>query len=220
MRSRTIAQLLMESEFIVSIYEGRWLRRSRLINLLQRVSFEDEYNLVVGSLNLDENSVVVDVACGTGIYARSIGRGLPSTIVVGIDISIPMLTHAINLKQREQLTNVHYVRADGHALPFPSTLVDAVVCCGALHLFKDAEAVLREIERVLKPGGSLAIATFRRRSGLFSAKATALRHRITGMAACLPDELEAILHRLGFSNIDRHHAKGIWMISSAVKIAD
>ncbi len=67
MRSRTIAQLLMESEFIVSIYEGRWLRRSRLINLLQRVSFEDEYNLVVGSLNLDENSVVVDVACGTGI---------------------------------------------------------------------------------------------------------------------------------------------------------
>lgn len=217
MRSLTIAQSLMESKFIVSIYEGRCLRRSRLINLLQRVSFEDEYNLVVGSLDLDENSVVVDVACGTGIYARSIARGLPSTIVVGIDISIPMLTHAINLRQREELTNVHYVRAEAHALPLPGRSVDAAVCCGALHLFRDPEAVLREIGRALKPGGRLAIATFRRLPGAFSARAATIRHRVTGIAAYLPDELESILHGSGFSNIETLHAKGIWMISSAVK---
>jgi ubiquinone/menaquinone biosynthesis C-methylase UbiE len=207
----------MESEFIVSIYEGRLLRRSRLINRLQRVSFEDEYNLVVGSLNLHERSVVVDVACGTGIYARSIAREFPSGIVVGLDISIPMLTHAIDLKQREQLSNLHYVRADSQAIPLPGRYVDAAVCCGALHLFRDPEAVLGEFARVLKPGGRLAIATFRRRAGAFSAKAAALRHRLTGMAAYLPDELESILRRSGFSDIESHHAKGIWMIASAAR---
>jgi len=73
MRSRTLAQLMMESQFIVSVYEGRFLRRSRLINLL-----------------------------GTGIYARSIARGLPCTTVLGIDVSVPMLTQAVNLRRLEQ----------------------------------------------------------------------------------------------------------------------
>jgi len=73
LRSRTLAQLMMESEFIVSVYEGRFLRRSRLINLL-----------------------------GTGIYAHSIARGLPFTTVLGIDVSVPMLTQAMDLRRLEQ----------------------------------------------------------------------------------------------------------------------
>ena len=125
MRSRTVAQLSMESEFIIGMYEGRFLRRNRLINLLQGIKFEDEYNLVVDSLNLNENSVIIDIACGTGIYARSIARELPSTVAIGIDISVPMLTHAINLRQRDQLKNVHYVQADSHAIPLPSRFADA-----------------------------------------------------------------------------------------------
>jgi ubiquinone/menaquinone biosynthesis C-methylase UbiE len=62
--------------------------------------------------------------------------------------------------QRERLTNVHFARAKVEALPFRPGVFDAAICGGALHLFPDAVAALREIGRTMKPGAPLAVTTF------------------------------------------------------------
>jgi ubiquinone/menaquinone biosynthesis C-methylase UbiE len=130
-----------------------------------------------------------------------------------------MLARAIVLRDLEGLCNVSYVEADAHQLPIIGNVADTVVCCGALHLFRDSSAVLQEMSRVLKPGGGLAVATYRHRAGWLSAQVKDLRHKLTGMSAFLPEELEAMLRRLNFLNVEHHHAKGIWLISSASKAA-
>jgi ubiquinone/menaquinone biosynthesis C-methylase UbiE len=209
----------MQSPLVARAYESRLWRRCRLVNLLQGISFDREYKLVVDSLDIKDRSVIVDVGCGTGLYARGIAKTHPLCRVIGVDISRAMLARAIVLRDLEGLRNVSYVESDAHQLPIMGNVADAVVCCGALHLFRDSSAVLQEMFRVLKPGGYLAVATYRHRAGWLSAQVKEIRHRLTGMSAFLPEELEAMLRRQNFLNVEHHHAKGIWLISSASKAA-
>jgi SAM-dependent methyltransferase len=108
-----------------------------------------------------EGGVVLDVACGTGIYTRSIARRAAN--VYGIDISQGMLEQARKLSEGEGLDNVVLSRADVEKLPFTDDFFDAACCAGALHLFPDTVKALKEIGRVLKPEGPLAVMTFTRR---------------------------------------------------------
>ena len=58
--------------------------------------------------------------------------------------------------------NYHLVQADAHHLPFPDGHFDVVSCHASLHQFKDAVPVLKEINRVTKPKGSIMIRDLRR----------------------------------------------------------
>ena len=108
-----------------------------------------------------QGGIVLDVACGTGIYTRSIARGAAK--VYGIDISQGMLEQARKLSEGEGLNNIVLSRADVEKLPFADDFFDAACCAGALHLFPDTVKALKEIARVLKPEGPLAVMTFTRR---------------------------------------------------------
>jgi ubiquinone/menaquinone biosynthesis C-methylase UbiE len=55
--------------------------------------------------------------------------------------------------------NILYVRASAFCLPFADATFPYVNCCGALHLFDRPEAALREIHRILGPGGHLCVQT-------------------------------------------------------------
>ena len=101
---------------------------------------------------------VLDIACGPGTYGRRIAS--PSKEVFGIDVSMGMLRQGAVYTAEEGIPNVHFARARVEALPFEPGLFDAVLCCGSLHLFADTVIALREIARVIKPGGILAVFTF------------------------------------------------------------
>ncbi len=212
-RAARFAQATVEA--IAAIYEGRLWRRSWFVELLQRISFEEECNLVAAALDIQADTVVLDVGCGTGIYTRPLAKRVPRGLAVGIDRSVPMLSRARQLLEREPAKNICFVRADGEQLPIASTSAAAVVCCGVLHLFPAADRALAEIHRVLQPGGQLAISCFRRRPGDLSARVTRVRKAWTGMDAFLPERLESMLQSAGFSDVTCHHAKGVWLIMSA-----
>lgn len=214
-RSARFAQAAVEA--IAAIYEGKLWRRSWFVQFLQRISFEKEYDLVTGALNLQADTVVLDVGCGTGIYTRPLAGRVPRGFAVGIDRSVPMLHQALQLLEREPAKNLCFVRADGEQLPIASRSADAVVCCGVLHMFPSADRAVREIHRVLRPGGRLSISTFRRRPGELSARVARVRKAWSGMDAFLPEQLEAMLQSAGFSDVNCHHAKGVWLIMSATK---
>lgn len=109
-------------------------------------------------LGLGPGDGVLDLACGTGGFARDFGRLVgPSGLVVGLDASATMLARAV--RATPPAAPVAYVRGDAAALPFRDASFDAVCCFAALHLFRDPLAALDEIARVLAPGGRVAILT-------------------------------------------------------------
>jgi SAM-dependent methyltransferase len=99
---------------------------------------------------------VLDVACGTGVLTREAARRAgPSGAVTGLDLSPEMLAVAARLSPA-----LRWQQGSGEALPFPDRSFDAVVSQFGLMFFPDPVAGLREMMRVLAPGGWLAVAVW------------------------------------------------------------
>lgn len=96
---------------------------------------------------------VLDAATGTGIVAlAAAGAGAD---VTGLDINPGMLAVA-----RRKSAAIDWVEGDVAALPFPDAAFDTVLCQFALMFVPDRPQALAEMLRVLKPGGTLAVAVF------------------------------------------------------------
>lgn len=99
---------------------------------------------------------VLDVACGTGVAARAIAdRVRPGGSVVGLDVNDGMLTVA-----RCKAPAVEWVEGRAEALPFDAERFDAVVSQFGIMFFDDRRRAVREMVRVLRPGGRLAVAAW------------------------------------------------------------
>lgn len=99
---------------------------------------------------------VLDVACGTGVLAREAQRRItPGGSVVGLDINAGMLAVA---RRKEPAVDWREGRAE--SLPFEDGAFDAVVSQFGLMFFEDKPGALREMTRVVKPGGRLAVAVW------------------------------------------------------------
>lgn len=105
---------------------------------------------------------VLDVACGTGVVTRAAGQAVGATgKVVGADLNEPMLSMARVIAQRHPGLSVEWHHADAMALPFPAATFHVVLCQYGLEFFPDRSHGLREMARVLVPGGRLALRVWR-----------------------------------------------------------
>jgi demethylmenaquinone methyltransferase/2-methoxy-6-polyprenyl-1,4-benzoquinol methylase len=93
---------------------------------------------------------VLDACCGTGDLALAAGR--EGGIVTGLDFAPRMLERA-----RRKSTSITWVEGDVLALPFPDASFDAATVGFGVRNVPELEAGLRELRRVLRPGGRLAI---------------------------------------------------------------
>jgi ubiquinone/menaquinone biosynthesis C-methylase UbiE len=97
---------------------------------------------------------VLDVACGTGALTLAVAEAVGQEgAVVGLDANPEMLAVA-----RRKPTRIEWVEGPAEALPLPDQSFDAVVSQFGLMFFQDRVAALREMIRVLRPGGRLAVA--------------------------------------------------------------
>ena len=104
---------------------------------------------------LQPSERVLDIACGTGIVARTAARKLGSGgRVVGLDLSAPMLAVARTAATAEGMT-VEWREGSAAKLPLPDGAFDIVFCQQGLQFFPDRPAALREMFRVLSPRGTL-----------------------------------------------------------------
>jgi ubiquinone/menaquinone biosynthesis C-methylase UbiE len=115
----------------------------------------------VGGAGLAAGAVVLDVGTGPGSVPRLVAAAHPELSVEGIDLSPEMITVATNAAQAEGVSNVGFQVGDVVALPYPDESVDLVVSSLSLHHWEDPAAGLRDVVRVLRPGGKAWIYDFR-----------------------------------------------------------
>ena len=115
----------------------------------------------LAALRLVEGKVL-DAGTGPGTLVRELARSLPGLQVYGIDLSEDMIGLARAHARREQLEErVHFESGDVAHLPYPDQSFDAVVSTISMHHWFELEQPLRELYRVLRPGGRLWIYDFR-----------------------------------------------------------
>ncbi len=100
---------------------------------------------------------VLEIGPGTGYYTFDLAGRLGEGSVEIFDIQQEMLDHVMREAVSRQVTNVHPTRGDAQALPYPRDSFDAAVLTTVLGEIPDQDAALREVARVLKPGGRLVV---------------------------------------------------------------
>jgi ubiquinone/menaquinone biosynthesis C-methylase UbiE len=107
---------------------------------------------------LDER--VLDIACGTGIVARSVAPrvGLQG-IVMGLDANPDMINMARAAAKRNHLS-IEWHTSPAEQLPFPDENFDLILCQFELMFFTDRQAALKEMHRVLRKGGRLVLSVW------------------------------------------------------------
>ena len=107
-------------------------------------------------VELNRPARILEIACGTGISTRHLANTLPEgTEIVATDLNEAMLSHA--KKINGDLQGVTWSQADALDLPFDDKSFDAVVCQFGIMFFPDKALGVQEMNRVLKPGGLLAL---------------------------------------------------------------
>ena len=155
---------------------------------------------------------VLDVACGTGVVTRlAAERAGSAGRVVGLDINHAMLDVARRLPPVG--ATIDWLEASALEMPLPDAAFDVVLCQHGLQQFPDRPAALREMRRVLAPGGRLALCVWSRIEGNpgMAALVEALQRHVGPEAAANrrapfalgdPAQLRALLEEAGYRDID------------------
>ena len=96
---------------------------------------------------------ILDLGCGEGGYSRELTRR--GAQLVSIDCSERAIEHAVALAEKENLAIEHHIRNSNDLFDIDSEQFDVVLCSMMLMDCEDFEGTLREVVRVLKPGGRL-----------------------------------------------------------------
>ncbi len=146
---------------------------------------------------------VLDLGSGAGIdvfmAAKRVG---PSGQVTGLDMTDEMLEKAWENARKGGYTNVSFIKGEIETMPFADGSFDLVISNCVINLVPDKARAYREIHRVLKPGGQLAIADMAVRGEM----PAAIRKSMEEWAGCVAGALElerylAIVREVGFVDV-------------------
>jgi len=140
--------------------------------------FEPWAALLLDEAKLKKGQAVIDVATGPGTVARLAAPRLgPKGRIVATDISRLMLDIARAKRPLAGAAPIEYVESPAAPLAAPTGAFDVVLCQQGLQFFPDRPAALREMKRVLKPGGHAVVAVWTAisRNQIFAAFHAALR---------------------------------------------
>lgn len=137
-------------DLAASDYEPLW--RAQLAAAHQRV---------LACASLAPGQRVLDVACGTGLIALAAAEAVgPLGAVVGVDLSAEMVEALRQRAHERRLANVQCARMDAEQLALHDASFDVALCALGLMFVPDPEQALREMRRVLRPGGRAVIAVW------------------------------------------------------------
>jgi arsenite methyltransferase len=155
-------------------------------------------------VELKEKEIVLDLGCGAGLdlyfYAKSVGE---KGKVYGLDISEDMVNKAKQNMQVVGIKNAEISVGESDNLSFNDNFFDAVASNGIYNLSPDKEAVMREVYRVLKPGGRTVFCEIVLKEPLSEdeRKSHSDWFRCIG-GALVEKDFIALMEKVGFKNIE------------------
>jgi len=166
---------------------------------------------LVDRAQLRAGEEVLDVACGTGVVARLAAKQVASGHVTGLDLNAGML--AVARVVSSDGVSVNWMEGSALDLPFPSGRFDAVLCQLGLQFFPDQPKALREMRRVVREPGRIALSVYSpiERTPGANAFVRALDKVLGSQASRIkrsehsfanPAQLEKLLGDAGFGTID------------------
>ncbi|MPY98129.1 MAG: methyltransferase domain-containing protein [Actinophytocola sp.] len=137
-------------------WEGVSVVAARYEEDLVPALFEPWAGVLMDLADVRPGDRVLDLACGTGVVARAAARRvMPDGRVCGLDVNENMLAIA-----RRAAADVEWRQTDASQIDLPDASYDVAFCQQGLQFFPDRLASLREMRRVLAPGGRAVIATW------------------------------------------------------------
>jgi ubiquinone/menaquinone biosynthesis C-methylase UbiE len=164
---------------------------------------------VLDHTDIPAGARVLDVACGTGIVARTVARRMgPTGRVIGLDLSPDMLAIAQQAAQAEEL-EIAWQEGSAEDLPFADSAFDLVLCQMGLMFVPDRARAVSEMHRVLTSGGRVVISTWRGldQNPFFATLVRAARRHFDSPALEAPHALgdpaalAILLQEAGFSHV-------------------
>ena len=155
----------MDSKIQRRIQRYGWDLAATDYELLWQAQLADIQTTMLAHASVAPGDDVLDLACGTGLVtiraALAVG---PKGLVTGVDLSEKMIGVATKRAEELRLGNVRFERMDGESLALPDASFDVVLCALGLMYMPEPELALRELSRVLRPGGRMALAVWGERS--------------------------------------------------------
>jgi ubiquinone/menaquinone biosynthesis C-methylase UbiE len=198
---RVLAQQLARPSGLPGRFMGRTLDR---VN--GRVN-----QIALDRLALAPGDQLLDVGFGGGLLIRQAIASAPGLFVAGIDVSRPMIARGRRAFRDEiRQGRVDIAEADVSSIPYADDRFDKAAAINTLHFWPDAAAGLREVRRVLKPGGTLVIAV-RPKEFLERVRFTTL-----GFTAFGDAELGRLLEASGFEHVvvERHRDRDMGTVQA------
>jgi ubiquinone/menaquinone biosynthesis C-methylase UbiE len=115
---------------------------------------------LLSALPVEPGDHILDVASGTGEPALTLARRNPHTHITGIDAAPAMAKVAQNKVHNEHLSNISFSAMAAEKMEFADNSFDKLICRFGVMLFADSLQGLKEMQRVLKPGGHFALAVW------------------------------------------------------------
>ncbi len=107
--------------------------------------------------HLQSGMRLLDCGCGPGTITIGLAPAVAPGEVVGIDLEAAQINLAQTQAAQANVTNIRFEVANVYALPFPDASFDAVYCSAVLGHLRERDKALREMRRVLKPGGLIGV---------------------------------------------------------------
>jgi ubiquinone/menaquinone biosynthesis C-methylase UbiE len=183
-----------------------WDKASAYYEDLWQAQLKPAQEKLLGFANIQPGEKIIDIACGTGLVSfRALEATGENGFVLSTDISDKMVEIATETAKRIKKTNIKFERMDAEELKIGNDEYDTALCALGLMYVPDPVNALKEIHRVLKPGGRCAVAVWGRRDACGWAEIFEIVDKRVSSEVCPlffnlgnNDMLERSLHAAGF----------------------
>lgn len=206
--SVAVSNLSSENEGVKAVAEAFGYTEAELASIPAEANMGLSCGNPTATAHLREGETVVDLGSGGGLdvflAAQQVGE---AGKVIGIDMTPEMIDlakrNAAKANDGKGYSNVEFHLSRIDKLPLPDNSVDCVISNCVINLATDKDAVFREIARVLKPGGRLAVSDIALKQELPAELGNDLMAYVGCIAGAIPiEDYKTGLSNAGFSNVE------------------